>query len=157
MKHIRQLMMFGLLAGYLLSGVANAQTLSFDNAWSPEAPPVAPVMAGYVQISNSGDKAIAITGASCPDFGKVEIHDMQQQDGMMRMVKQEQLVIPAGGEVELAPGGLHMMLMKPRRTIKQGETLDITFELDNGETVQVAFEVKPRPMQQHDGQQHHHH
>jgi copper(I)-binding protein len=158
MPAFRPLVLSALLGAVLFSGLAQAQSLMFENAWSPEAPPVAPVMAGYVRIHNHSDQNITITGASCPDFNKVEIHDMQEQDGMMRMIKQDSLAIPAGQQVELAPGGLHMMLMKPKHPIKNGDTLPVTFELDNGETVEVSFEVRTRSMHnQHDGMQHHHH
>lgn len=159
MLQVRPLLMFGLLAASLVPGLAIAQPLSFENAWSPEAPPVAPVMAGYVRISNSGSEDVTLTGARCPDFARVEIHDMVERDGMMRMIEQESLTIPAGGQVELKPGSLHMMLMKPQRTIKQGETLEITFETADGESIPVRFEVKPQSArdQQHDNHQHHHH
>jgi len=74
---------------------------------------------------------------------------------MMRMIKQDKLVIPAGKQVELAPGGLHMMLMKPKHPIKNGDKLQVTFELDNGETAEVSFVVRPRSMHnQHNGMQH---
>lgn len=154
MLQVRQLLMFGLLAGYLVAGPASAGTLEFEGAWVPEAPPVAPVMAGYVRISNSTTDDVAITGARCPDFNSVEIHDMFERDGMMRMVRQDRLTIPAGETVELKKGGLHLMLMKPRRAIKTGESLNVTFETADGESFSVVFEVKPRPAQ--DQQQHHH-
>ncbi|MFO8023904.1 copper chaperone PCu(A)C [Thiohalophilus sp.] len=159
MLRVRPLLMFALLAASLAPGMAIAQTLTFENAWSPEAPPVAPVMAGYVRISNDGSEDVTLTGARCPDFSRVEIHDMVERDGMMRMIEQERLTIPAGGQVELKPGSLHMMLMKPRRAIKQGETLEVTFETASGESIPVNFEVKPQSArdQQPDNHQHHHH
>ncbi|MDR9436018.1 MAG: copper chaperone PCu(A)C [Thiohalophilus sp.] len=159
MLQVRPLLMFGLLVASLAPGLAIAQPLTFENAWSPEAPPVAPVMAGYVRISNDGSEDVSLTGAHCSDFARVEIHDMVERDGMMRMIKQESLTIPAGKQVELKPGSLHMMLMKPRRAIKRGETLEITFETASGESIPVTFEVKPQSArdQQHDNHQHHHH
>jgi copper(I)-binding protein len=146
----------------LLCGVAalTAQavaspSLQFTDAWSPEAPPVAPVMAGYLTIHNPGQTDIAITGASCAEFNHVEIHDMLHEGGMMRMVKQEQLPIPAATTVKLEPGGMHVMFMKPKRVIKAGETLPVVFTLSNGETVQVSFTVRKHAMPaQH---QHHNH
>lgn len=158
MLRFRQLLLFGLLAAYLVASPA-ADALQFEDAWSPEAPPVAPVMAGYVRISNSTTDDVAITGARCPDFNSVEIHDMFERDGMIRMVRQDRLTIPAGKTVELKKGGLHLMLMKPQRAINNGETLKVTFELANGDAITVPFTVKPRPADgmQHDQQQHHHH
>ncbi|MDZ7662416.1 copper chaperone PCu(A)C [Thiohalophilus sp.] len=154
MSQFRPFLMFALLAGSLMAGPASAQTLEFEGAWSPEAPPVAPVMAGYVRITNPGTEDVVITTARCPDFGKVEIHDMRHQDGMMRMIKQESLTIPAGEQIALAPGGMHLMLMKPQRAIKRGETLDVTFETAAGESINVPFEVKPQSAREQGGQHH---
>jgi copper(I)-binding protein len=153
MLHIRRLTLFALLSGLLTSGIASAGTLQFEGAWVPEAPPVAPVLGGYVQISNSGNKDVTITATESPDFASVEIHDMQMHDGMMRMIKQDKLTIPAGGQVELKPGGFHLMLMKPKRAFKQGDTLEVTFTMADGQSDTVSFEVMQREM--HDG--HHHH
>ena len=155
MLPIRRLTLFALLAGILTSGIASAGTLQFEGAWVPEAPPVAPVLGGYVQISNSGNKDVTITATASPDFANVEIHDMQMHEGMMRMIRQETLTIPAGGQVELKPGSFHLMLMKPKRTFKQGDTLEVTFSMADGQTATVSFEVKPREM--HDGHQSHQH
>lgn len=154
MLRVRPLLRSGLLAGFLAASVANAGTLQFEDAWVPEAPPVAPVMGGYVRISNPGGEPVSITAAECPDFARVEIHDMQMRDGMMRMIKQDQLTIPADGQVELKPGGMHLMLMKPKRTFKTGETLEVTFRRDDGQSSTVTFEVRTRPME---GSQHQHH
>lgn len=148
---LRQILMFSLLSTFLNTASAS-QSLQFEDAWSPEAPPVAPVMAGYVKITNTGQQSIAITAASCADFNKVEIHDMQHKDGMMHMVKQEKLPIPAGQTVSLQQGGMHIMLMKPRRAIKAGETLQVTFELSNGSSITVPFAVKATGTQ---GNHHH--
>jgi hypothetical protein len=98
---------------------------------------------------------VIITAAESPDFASVEIHDMQMHDGMMRMIKQDKLIIPAGGQVELKQGSFHLMLMKPKRTFKQGDTLEVTFTMADGQSDTVRFEVKPREM--HDEHQHQHH
>ncbi|MCK5724024.1 MAG: copper chaperone PCu(A)C, partial [Gammaproteobacteria bacterium] len=87
-----------------------ADSLQIENAWSPEAPPVAKVMAGYMKINNLSNKDIKILSAKSDLFKRVEIHLTEMSDGMMRMIKQENLKIKAKGHIELKPGGLHMML-----------------------------------------------
>lgn len=145
------------LAGLLLiKSVVAAEPLQFSNAWSPEAPPVAPVMAGYVTIQNSSAQAVNITAASCSEFKHVEIHDMLEQDGMMRMIKQDSLTIPASGQVVLQRGGMHIMLMKPKRVIKAGEQLAVDFTTADGATYRVNFEVR-QSVSSDDAHQHHHH
>jgi len=76
-----------LVALCLLCSISTVQAdeiLHIEDAWVAEAPPVAPVMGGYMKIANKTDKLISITSASCPDFEKTEIHEMSMSGGMMK-------------------------------------------------------------------------
>ena len=121
----------------LLTVLPNLQAdeiLDIDDAWVAEAPPVAPVMGGYMKIENETDKLISITRASCPDFETVEIHEMSMSGGMMKMREIEKLDVPAGGKVELKPGGYHLMLIKPKQPYKKGDTLTVTLHMADGKS-----------------------
>ena len=131
------------------------EVLDIDDAWVAEAPPVAPVMGGYMKIENETDKLISITRASCPDFETVEIHEMSMSGGMMKMREIEKLDVPAGGKVELKPGGYHLMLIKPRQPFKKGDTLTVTLHTADGKSQAVKMKVKERKAS--DDHQHHHH
>jgi len=52
------------------------------------------------------------------------------------------LAIPAGGKVSLAPGGLHLMLIRPRRAFRAGDTIRVTLKLDDGSTLAARLPVK---------------
>ena len=136
------------------SSVQASEILEIDDAWVAEAPPVAPVMGGYMKIANETDKSVSITSASCPDFEKVEIHEMSMSGGMMKMQQIEKLDVPANGMVELQPGGYHLMLIKPRQPFKQGDTLTVTLHTADGQSQAVKMEVKERKSS--DEHQHHH-
>ena len=45
---------------FLISTANAADSITIENAWSPEAPPVAKVLAGYMKINNHTDKDIKI-------------------------------------------------------------------------------------------------
>lgn len=137
------------------STVQAEEILDIDDAWVAEAPPVAPVMGGYMKIENETDKLISITSASCPDFEKVEIHEMSMSGGMMKMRQIEKLDVPANGKVELQPGGYHLMLIKPKQPFKKGDTLTVTLHTAEGQSQAVKMEVKERSSG--DAHQHHHH
>ena len=64
------------------------------------------------------------------------------KDGMMRMIKQENLKIEAKGHIKLKPGGLHMMLMGKLNPVKSGSMIPVTLTLDNGETIAINLKVK---------------
>jgi len=129
----------------LLIGMTNAtaaSSLKVENAWSPEAPPVTKVMAGYMKIHNLSGKDIKILFAKSSLFKNIEIHLTEIKNGMMRMVKQNKLNIKAKGHIELKPGGLHMMLIGKLKPISSGSFIPITISFDNGETMSVNLEVR---------------
>lgn len=127
---------------FLMSNANAANSLKIENAWSPEAPPVTKVMAGYMTISNLSNKDIKIQSAKSNLFKYVEIHLSEMKDGMMRMVKQENLSIKAKSHIELKQGGLHMMLMGKLKPIKTGSVITVILMLDNGESININLAVK---------------
>ncbi len=140
---------------FFISTANAADSLQIENAWSPEAPPVAKVMAGYMKINNLSNKDIKILSAKSDLFKRVEIHLTEMSGGMMRMIKQENLKIKAKGHIELKPGGLHMMLMGKLKPVKAGSVIAVTLTLDNGKTINIKLKVKvdDAPQMMH----HHHH
>lgn len=70
--------------------------------------------AGYLVLTNNTDEPIRITGATSPQFGRVEIHETTLEDGVARMRRLEELVVPARQSVRLERGGKHLMLMRAR-------------------------------------------
>jgi len=145
-----------LVALCLLCSISTVQAdeiLHIEDAWVAEAPPVAPVMGGYMKIANKTDKLISITSASCPDFEKTEIHEMSMSGGMMKMRQIDKLDVPANGKVELQPGGYHLMLIKPKQTFKKGDILTVTLHTADGQSQAVKMEVKERKSS--DEHQHH--
>lgn len=127
---------------FLISTANAADSLTIENAWSPEAPPVAKVLAGYMKINNLSNKDIKIKSVKSNLFERIEIHNTEMKDGMMKMVKQENLTIKANANVELKPGGLHMMLIGKRKLITAGSLIDVTLTFDNGDTITQNLMVK---------------
>jgi periplasmic copper chaperone A len=117
--------------------------LSFSEAWSPEAPP-GRTMAGFVTISNPGDRDIELVDGESPQFARVEFHTMSMDGGMMRMRRLETLTVPAGETVELAPRGLHLMLFEPHQHLTAGDTIEIELIDAEGELHSYSAEVKQR-------------
>lgn len=99
-------------------------------------------MAGYATLVNRGDAELAIVGAVSDAFGRVEVHEMRSDAGVMRMRPVPRLALPAGAAVALQPGGLHLMLMRPARALAAGDRVELGFELSDGSVVPVAFEVR---------------
>ncbi len=135
------------LSGALLAGcvalpvLADCKGLKAEDAWIPQAPPVAPVLAGYARLSNDNDKPVHIDAVEGADFGSVELHQMSMENGMMQMRPLHGLDVPAHGSVALADGGKHLMLMNPRHPFKAGDSTTLAFRCGK-HTTQVPFAVR---------------
>ncbi|RUM94143.1 MAG: hypothetical protein DSZ28_04665 [Thiothrix sp.] len=119
--------------------------LQYEGAWIREAPPGMQMMAGYVTIQNNNEKDIVILSAASETFMDIEMHKTEVTDSTARMVKQENLPIPAGGSLELSPGGYHLMLMMPSTPLKIGDKVKIDFTLKDGSTSSTEFKVLKSP------------
>lgn len=137
-KRLAMTMLVGLWAGIAQAG----DHLMVDNAWIREAPPGATALAGYMTLHNDSDKERVLVGASSPAFGNVMLHRTVMENGMAKMVHQMAITIPAGGKVMFKPNDYHIMLMKPKQTLKAGDKVDITLEFKNGETMTVTHVVR---------------
>jgi hypothetical protein len=130
----------------MLSVQASDSPVSIDDAWLRAAPPNAHMLAAYASVSNNGDAPIHLIGADSDAFGMTEIHRTIEVDGVFKMKEQKRLNIGVGESLNMAPGGLHIMLMMPKQSFNIGEIVDIElqFEDSNGTnwSQSVSFEVK---------------
>jgi periplasmic copper chaperone A len=63
-----------------------------------------------------------LTSVSSPVAGVAEVHEMKMEGDVMKMRAVPMLDIPAGGTVELKPGGYHLMLMDLKQALPVGST-----------------------------------
>jgi hypothetical protein len=125
----------------VLPGSAIAE-LDIHDAWIKNLPPAVPVRAGYMTIRNTQANAVSIIAIRSDAFTSVEIHRTIAEDGMMRMEPVPTLIIEPDSSVQLAPGGLHLMMMNPTESTKPGDVLEIVIELDDGSTQSLNMTVK---------------
>ena len=129
---------------FALSQETKIGDLTIHNPTIRATPPNAPVSGGYMKIINTGTSADRLIGGSVSFAGKVEIHEMTMDNDVMKMRKLAKgLEIPAGGEVILKRGGLHVMFMKMSEQMKTGEVRKVKLMFQNAGEVEIMFEVKP--------------
>jgi len=58
------------------------------------------------------------------------------------MERVPRLTISANGSVELAPGGLHLMMIQPVYPIKQNDNIEVTMIFDDGREQTLEMTVK---------------
>lgn len=119
--------------------------LSFDNPRVRLVPGGGP-MAGYVELANHSGDPVRLVAASTDAFGHVMIHRTIIEDGQARMRHQDDGVQLVPGEtVSFAPGGLHLMLMRPQKELNVGDQVTIVLQFDGIEPAAwpVNFTVVP--------------
>ena len=139
------LLTFGLSTS--MNGLAGDLVIS--EAWARETPPGKTMTAAYGRLQNSGDKALVVTGVSAEVAAHSSLHETRIERDRTTMRPVSNLTIAPGEEVELAPGGMHVMLMKLDAPLVEGESIDICFKLENNEDMCSAFPIAKRKTKGH--------
>jgi periplasmic copper chaperone A len=147
------------------SGGGGSTGVKVTDAWARTSPMVAAAGAAYMVIENTGSEVDALLGASSPAAATVEVHETYEVEaespmasdgmapespmasdgmggGMMGMRPIARLEIPAGGSVELKPGGYHVMLIDLTADLTVGSTIEITLRFEQAGEVKVTAEVR---------------
>lgn len=127
----------------LASLCANAQgQITVQEAWSRATPPGAKIAAGYLVIRNAGG-ADRLVSASSPAAERVETHVTLREGDISRMREVKGYDVPAGGTLELKPGGAHLMLVNIKAPFKEGETVPLTLKFEKAGEVKTELKVRP--------------
>jgi copper(I)-binding protein len=104
------------------------------------------VGAAYMKIASPHSTVLKRVESGAAEY--VEVHQMKMRDGVMRMRQIEELKIPAGKEVELAPGGVHLMLIQLKRPLEPGEVvpLKMIFAGSSGKDVEIQVNAPVRSL-----------
>jgi copper(I)-binding protein len=113
--------------------------VTFSHGWARATPSGAKVGAVYARLSNPGVQRVTISGIHTAVARSAQIHETREVDGMMRMRHVDPLVLAAGANIDLAPGGMHLMLMGLAKPLTPGMRFDVIFDLADGQ--QLALPV----------------
>ena len=116
--------------------------VSVRDPWIREAPPGITTIAGYMVLRNNTSRPQVLVAASSSGFETVTIHRSIVQDGMARMVHASQIELAPNASLVFAPGGYHLMLMSPTKTLRAGDRVDIILEFRSGLRLPVTFEIR---------------
>ena len=131
--------LLSLLAFAALSFSSYADVL-VENAYARASPPGAINSAAFMTIHNDGAEAIKLVSASSSAADVVELHNHEHHMGVMRMRQVDAIDVAGHGTTELKPGGLHVMLLGLRESLREGMHIKVPFR-DNIK----RFEVRTRP------------
>ncbi len=145
------LLSFALVISAFCHNSYAAQALSIDNATLRSPIPGMANTAGYMVLTNTSNSDIVLTTAKSKIAEKVEYHNHVMNSGVMKMVKLDELIIPAGKTVTFQSGGLHLMFIGLTQRNDLPTKVPVTLISKSGDEYLIEMEVKS--IKQH----HHHH
>ena len=112
-----------------------------QQAWIRSAPPGAQTLAGYLVLKNACKASIKVVDVESKDFAMPMIHRSVVANGVSKMRDPGILEIKSGASLKFEAGGLHLMLMQPLRTLKEGDKAGVRLVLADGRKVYAEFPV----------------
>lgn len=120
---------------------AATDTLQVSGGFLRASPKMARAGAGFMTIRSLGeaDRLLGFRSKACE---RPELHTHLNDGGIMRMRQVEAIDIPAGGEAVLKPGGLHLMFIKLKEQLVEGEMIETTLVFEKAGDVAITLPVK---------------
>jgi copper(I)-binding protein len=138
--HIAATAALALVVSVAVAGAAEPQ-VKVSGAWMRALPAGLPA-GGYFTLYNLGGKPLTLTGAKSASCRMLMLHKSSNTGGMMHMEDASRIAIAPGGTLSFAPGGYHLMCMKPSADIKPGNKVDVTLIFSGGASVTSPFDVR---------------
>jgi copper(I)-binding protein len=133
-----------------LAATPAAAQIKVEDAWMRATPPGAKLAAGYVTIRNAG-AADRLVGISSPAAERVETHITMHEGDVARMREVKGYDVPAGGTLELKPGGAHLMFVNIKAPMTEGTSVPATLKFQRAGEIKVEFQVRPLAGGEHHG------
>ena len=123
--------------------------LAVHDAWAAPTPAGVDVAAGYLTISNHTGHADRLLSATSARAARVEIHEMTMNGAVMQMRAVARVEVPAGRDVQLGPGGMHLMFFGVSEPFAEGQTVPVRLVFETAGAVDVNLPVRRRGAPSH--------
>ncbi|HBS05325.1 MAG TPA: hypothetical protein DEA96_10185 [Leptospiraceae bacterium] len=100
-------------------------TIEVDDAYMP-TPLNTRAAAVYLRITNNSELGAILTGGRADIASRVEVHRTEELEGLVKMKRLSETLVPAGDTVEFRPGALHLMLLDLNRIPEPGTEIELT-------------------------------
>ncbi|QHC71658.1 copper chaperone PCu(A)C [Rathayibacter sp. VKM Ac-2801] len=119
-----------------------ATEVSITDGWVKAAD--SGMSAAFGELENSGTEDVTVVSATSAASSELELHEtVANESGEMVMrAKESGFTIPAGGSLELAPGGNHIMLMDLTAPIVAGDEVTITLTFSDDSTTEFTVPAR---------------
>jgi len=132
-----------IFAGFSAPSQADSQEILVDDVWARASIGMSRPGAVYLTIRNTGGKVVTLVGIETQIADRAEVHrTATDANGVSSMAYVGDLSIAPGREVELKPGGLHIMLMGLKEPMLEGSRVKLELIFDDGGRIPVAVSVR---------------
>ncbi len=116
--------------------------LTIDHPYITKPMPGMNNAAGYMVIKNKGSKSDALLKVETLFSNNVEFHKMSMENNVMKMIKiGDGLMVPGGGELDLKPGGYHIMFKNLLKNLEVGKTEKAILYFEKTGKIIIKFEI----------------
>lgn len=122
-----------------------ATEMSANEAGMDSGSMIGSTVAAFLTIKNKGkedDKLVAVA-SDVADVAEIHLSEMKADVMTMRQV--DGVVVPAGSEAILQPGGYHIMLIGLKKELAIGEKVSLALMFEKAGQVSVEAEVRAMP------------
>jgi len=138
-----------LLCSQVYAQTVKLDSVSVSDAYTRATAPGQQVAGGFMKIQNKGNAPDQLLSASSPAAGEVQLHEMAMDGNVMKMRQVKDIAVPAGGSVELKPGGYHLMFLNLKGPFVAGETVPVKLKFAKAGDVEVKFPVNAAGAMKH--------
>jgi len=146
---VKKTLLFLVLLILVLTAVActnsNDEPITVTDPWGRSSPAIAENGAFYMMLSNNSNSDDALLAVSTEACGTAELHEMYDKgEGVMGMrpIEGGAIPIPAGGNAELKPGGMHVMCLGKQVNFVAGTEIPLTLTFENAGDMEVTAVIR---------------
>jgi copper(I)-binding protein len=121
------------------AGQPQATEPELRDAWVRAISPGMQMSAAYGVLVNTTPTELVLDAFSSDVFGSVSLHRTELVDGVSQMREVEGYTLAPGDSLEMAPGGYHLMLMRPVAFPSVGHKIRLHISTRDGR--RFSFEV----------------
>ena len=123
--------------------------ITIGHPYARTTAPGQPTGGGFLKLVNQGASADKLLSATADVSSRVELHTMRMEGDVMRMRQVDAIELPAGGSVELKPGGMHLMFVELKAPLKAGDKFPLVLRFEKAGEVKVELKVEAGPEAEH--------
>jgi copper(I)-binding protein len=124
-----------------VSKTVTTSAIKIEDAYTRATVPGQQVAGGFMKIENKGASVDQLLSASSPAASEVQLHEMAMEGNVMKMRQVRDIAVPAGGAVELKPGGYHLMFISLKGPFAVGETVPVKLKFAKAGELDVKMPV----------------